>query len=139
LILLDTNLLIYASVQGSPFEAWSKQIISNAVATDGASINAISVAELCVGEEKPEHVADTLRSWGINILDVPAAAAEVSAIAYRRYRQRRQEQSGKSASAVPLPDFFIGAHAEIMHWSLATADLGRFKTYFPSVALIAPE
>jgi predicted nucleic acid-binding protein len=37
-----------------------------------------------------------------------------------------------------LPDFFIGAHAQIMGWPLATADEGRFRTYFPSVILRTP-
>lgn len=40
---------------------------------------------------------------------------------------------------MPLPDFFIGAHAKIMGWDLATADQGRFHTYFPSVALKMPQ
>ncbi len=138
MILLDTNVLIYASTQDSPFEAWSKQIIADAVVTKGAAVNAISLAEICVGENEPENVANTIRSWGINILDIPAAAAEISAMAYRDYRQRRYSHSAKDSPVTPLPDFFIGAHAQIMNWSLATADLGRFKTYFPSVALITP-
>jgi predicted nucleic acid-binding protein len=38
----------------------------------------------------------------------------------------------------PLPDFFIGAHAQVMGWTLATADESRFTTYFPSVRLLTP-
>jgi len=139
LILLDTNVLIYASIPDSPFETWAKRIIANAVSREGAAINAISLSELCVGEEEPENAANTVRGWGVDILDIPAAAAEVSAVAYRRYRQRRLSQSGKGSSTIPLPDFFIGAHAQIMRWPLATADSGRFKTYFPSLTLITPE
>jgi predicted nucleic acid-binding protein len=74
----------------------------------------------------------------VQVLDVPAAAADVCAEAYRRYRQRRATQSGTDAPAVPLPDFFIGSHAQIMRWNLATVDKGRFQTYFPSVRLVAP-
>jgi predicted nucleic acid-binding protein len=39
---------------------------------------------------------------------------------------------------MPLPDFFIGAHAEVMGWPPATADEGRFRTSFPSVTLETP-
>jgi hypothetical protein len=39
---------------------------------------------------------------------------------------------------MPLPDFFIGAHAEIMGWTLATADADRYRTYFPKVKLKTP-
>ena len=75
---------------------------------------------------------------GVAVIDVPAAAAEPCARAFARYRERRRVESGKEVSPLPLPDFFIGAHAEIMGWTLATADEGRFRTYFPSVKLKAP-
>jgi len=91
-----------------------------------------------VGDAEPDTVAERIRSWGVLVLDVPAAAAEVCARAYQAYRQRRKADSGKDAPAVPLPDFFIGAHAQIMGWTLATADQGRFKTYFPMVPLKSP-
>ena len=101
-------------------------------------MNAVSVAEVCVGDRDPETVADRIRSWGVAVLDVPAAASEVCAGAYRVYRMRRKADSGKDAPAVPLPDFFIGAHAQVMGWTLATSDDDRFKTYFPDVPLKSP-
>jgi hypothetical protein len=39
---------------------------------------------------------------------------------------------------VPLPDFFIGAHAQVMGLTLATGDAARFKTYFPSLRVVCP-
>ncbi len=39
----------------------------------------------------------------------------------------------------PLPDFFIGAHAETDGLTLFTRDVARYRTYFPSVKLIAPK
>ena len=104
----------------------------------GAAIDAVSLAEVCVGESNPETTADTIRRWGVDTLDIPVAAAQVSARAYREYRERRRERSGKDSPHMPLPDFFIGAHAQVMGWRLATADEGRIKTYFPSVLLITP-
>jgi predicted nucleic acid-binding protein len=138
MILLDTNVLIYAFTEQSPFLEWARRTIATGVAGDGAAVNAISVAELCVGDSEPETVADRIRSWGVTILDIPAAAAELSARAYVEYRERRKAESGRDAPKLPLPDFFIGAHAQIMGWPLATADEGRFRTYFPTVNLQTP-
>ena len=56
---------------------------------DGAEINAVSLAEICVGDADTPTVADRIRSWGVEILDVPASAADVCATAYSQYRKRR--------------------------------------------------
>ena len=138
MLLLDTNVLIYASDDDSLHQAWARSTIAEAASTEGAVINAVCLAEICVGERQPGTVADRLRSWGVEILDVPAATATVCAGAYVRYRRQRQQQSGKDAPRTPLPDFFIGAHAQIMGWPLATADPSRIRTYFPAVRLVTP-
>ena len=90
------------------------------MAGEGAAINAVSLAEACVGDADPR------------------TAAEVCAHAYARYLKQRSSRTTESAPAMPLPDFSIGAHAQIMGWELATADRGRFKTYFRSVSLQTP-
>jgi len=138
MILLDTNILIYASQKQTSKWSWARRTIADAVAGEGAAVNAIILAELCVGDAEPATVADRVRSWGVEILDIPAAAAEPCALAYQAYRRRRQADSGKDSPAVPLPDFFIGAHAQIMGWTLATADTGRYSVYFPGVQLKTP-
>ncbi len=137
-MLLDTNVLIYASDARSPFCRWARRMIAGAVSGEGAAVNAVSVAEVCVGDAEPHTVTDRIRSWGVSVLDVPAAASVVCACAYLTYRTRRKADSGREAPAVPLPDFFIGAHAQVMGWTLVTADVDRFKTYFPSVSLESP-
>lgn len=136
--LLDSNVVIYASQQGSVHHAWARRIIGRAVASDGAAVNAVCLAEIGVGDEHPLTLGGRVRAWGVVTLDVPVAAAEVCAAAYRKYRNRRRRQSGKDSPPVPLPDFLIGAHAQIMGWPLATADRGRIRTYFPTVRLVVP-
>jgi predicted nucleic acid-binding protein len=50
-------------------------------------------------------------------------------VAYRR----RQGSKGPA-----LPDFYIGAHAAVTGLSLLTRHAARFRTYFPTVPLMAP-
>ena len=138
MMLLDTNVLLYAAESGSRYQEWARETIARAISTEGAAINAVCLAEICVGETESATAAERIRSWGVQIFDVPAAAADICAAAYRRYRSRRQRQSGNDSPPMPLPDFFIGAHAELMGWPLATVDTSRFTTYFPSVQLLTP-
>ena len=38
----------------------------------------------------------------------------------------------------PLPDFYVGAHAAIRGAALLTRDASRYRSYFPTLTLIAP-
>lgn len=138
MILLDTNVLIYADDPDSPFHSWAKQVIIEWAGIEEAAVNPVIVAELCVGEANPDAIPARIQGWGILLADLPASVSLVCASAYSLYRARRNADSGKPSSVVPLPDFFIGAHAEVMGWEIATADRGRFSTYFPTVKLITP-
>ena len=138
MILLDTNVLIYASLPESQLHEWAVSTIAESVATDGCAVDSVSLAEICVGDSSPSSVTDRLVRWGIEVVDTPATAAVACAAAFRAYRTRRRHQSGMEASAMPLPDFFIGAHALVRGWDLATADPQRFRSYFPEVRLITP-
>lgn len=138
MILLDTNVAIYAADANALHHVWASRLIAGAAVSEGVALNAVSVAELWVGAMRPASAIERLGHWKVTILDVPAVTATVAASAYRAYRERRRRQSGLDAPLTPLPDFFIGAHAEVMGYSLATADASRFRTYFPKVPLILP-
>lgn len=139
MILLDTNVVIDAQNRGSRFYAWSNQVIAEALSTNGVAINAITLAELCSAEQvDSQKVQAELHTADIRIIDLPARAAAICGPAYRRYRVARAQSGGGKAPSVPLPDFFIGAHAELMGWKLATRDVERYRIYFPAVELIEP-
>ena len=139
MILLDSNVVIDAQNEGSPFFEPARRLILEAVATTGAAVNAVIVAELCAGKtDVADLVLIELNAAGVQLFDLPMGAAPICGRAYRRYRLSRRKSAGGAAPVAPLPDFFIGAHAELMGWDLATRDSEHFRMYFPSVKLIEP-
>jgi predicted nucleic acid-binding protein len=139
MILFDTCVILDALYKDSEHFVWARKLISEAAVTEGAAVNAVAVAELCAGDRNPEVVEQDLQNWGIKALDVPAAAAAVCGLAHRQYALARRSSGGGVAPKTPLPDFFIGAHAEIMKWKLATRDAERISKYFPKVHLLTPK
>jgi len=139
MILFDTNVVIDAKDSSSARHTWSVRLIQEAVAGEGGGINAVTLAELCAGSPSPADIEPEIRKLGLEIFDLPAAAAPVCGKAYRHYVVARRASGGGTAPKIPLPDFFIGAHAEIMKWRLATRDTERIARYFPKVHLLTPK
>jgi predicted nucleic acid-binding protein len=63
---------------------------------------------------------------------LPSDGAFLAAKAFLAYRRRG---GGRRA---PLPDFYIGAHAPVRGYTLLTRDRRRYRSYFPSLRVIAP-
>jgi predicted nucleic acid-binding protein len=66
-------------------------------------------------------------------LRLPYEAGYRAGQAFVAYRGR----GGTKTS--PLPDFYIGAHAACAGLTLVTRDATRYRTYFPSLKLVAPD
>jgi hypothetical protein len=139
MILIDTNVVIDARDISAASHAWAVKLIEMSVAGEGAGINAVTLAELCAGSPNPADIEPEIRKLGLDIFDLPAGASTVCGAAYRRYAALRRASGGGMAPKIPLPDFFIGAHAEIMGWKLATRDAERIARYFPKVHLLTPK
>jgi len=138
MILLDTNVIIDALDKSQANHQWAKQQIENVVAMEGGGISAITLAELCAGARHPADVEPEMKRLGVTVHDVPAAAASTCGKAYRSYVSARRNSGGGLSPKMPLPDFFIGAQAEVMGWKIATRDQRRFEKYFPTVVLLTP-
>lgn len=138
MILLDTNIVVDALDKDQAHHAWSKKQIEDAVVQEGGGISVVTLAELCAGAREPEDVEPEIKRLGITVHELHAAVAVVCGTAYRRYVTARRDSGGTAPPKIPLPDFFIGAQAEIMGWKIATRDQERFKKYFPKVALVTP-
>jgi predicted nucleic acid-binding protein len=76
-----------------------------------------------------EGIRDTT---GVEIEDNPSPALFLDGTAFREYQARGGTRTGV------LPDFFIGAHAVVEGIGLLTRDARRYRTYFPTIRLIAP-
>ncbi len=138
MILMDTNVIVDALDKSQENHLWAKKQIKDAVAADGGGISVITLAELCAWNHNPANVEPDIKRWGLTVHDVPAAAAATCGAAYRRYAMARRNSGGGPSPKTPLPDFFIGAQAEVMGWKIATRDQGRFEKYFPAVILVTP-
>jgi predicted nucleic acid-binding protein len=139
MILLDTNVVIDARDPSQPDHAWAVRQIEQAVTVEGGGISVVTLAELCAGSPSPADIEPEIRRLGLQIFDLPATVAHVCGVAYRRYIVARRASGGGASPKIPLPDFFIGAHAQIMGCKLATRDDERITRYFPEVSLLTPK
>ena len=135
--LIDTNILVFAWDENHPLYKRALELLASAIADEGAGVSAITLAELSSFAGR-SNVAAELLAMRVSLLDIPAAAGERCGQAYQTYLAARKLQSGKAAPRTPLPDFFIGAHAEVCGMELVTNDPARFRTYFPGVKLVLP-
>jgi predicted nucleic acid-binding protein len=97
------------------------------------AINPIIYAELSVAFDRIEDLDDALPEADWMRLPLPWAAGFLAGQCFGTYRR----QGG--ARPRPLPDFYIGAHAAVEGLPLVTRDVSRFRTYFPTIQVIAPD
>jgi predicted nucleic acid-binding protein len=131
-VLVDSNVLLDLTTRDPVWSAWSAKALTEASNTDTLVINAIIYAEISVGFDRVEEVDEVFPPRIFGRDQVPYEAAFLAGKVYRDYRRR----GGTRRS--PLPDFYVGAHAAVLGYRLLTRDAARYKSYFPTVELIAP-
>jgi predicted nucleic acid-binding protein len=129
--LIDSSVLLDI-LAPSPWREWSEEHLAEVVNDGEVAINQVIYAEIAVGFNTRERLERTLQAAGLKRLSLPWASAWLVAQAFGRYRRAGGPRT------LPLPDFFIGAHAQAAGLALLTRDPARVKTYFPDVSLIAP-
>jgi predicted nucleic acid-binding protein len=130
--LFDTNVLLDIATADPVWLAWSEKELRTAAAQGPIFINPIIYAELAPAFASAADLDRWLDPAIFLRLPLPYAAGWSAAQAFLRYRR-----SGGTRTS-PLPDFYIGAHAEIEQRTLVTRDATRYRTYFPNVRIIAP-
>lgn len=131
--LVDTNVLLDLVTNDPVWADWSIRQLDCAASKGPLIINDVIYAELSVGFDRIEDLDELLNEAGIAMDELPREALFLAGKAFRRYRTAGGARSGV------LPDFFIGAHAAVLGLPLLTRDAKRYRSYFPSVVLMAPE
>ena len=130
-VLVDANVLLDIFIEDPTWAAWSETALVEALDVGPLIINPIVYAEIAVRFERIEELEDALPRQ-IEREALPWEAAFLAGKRFLAYRRR----GGPKRS--PLPDFYIGAHALVTGRVLLTRDASRYRTAFPSLALISP-
>lgn len=131
--MLDTNVLLDIFTADPKWLDWSATQFRQASAEGPILINPIVYAELAAGFDSQADLDHWLRPALFKRLPLPYEAGFRASRAFLEYRR------GGGTKTSPLPDFYIGAHAETVGFTLVTRDVARYRTYFPKLMLITPE
>ena len=130
--LVDSNVLLDVLTEDDKWLGWSAAHLEAAVESGPVVINQVIYGEVAHRFTTLEELDATLSPLRFVRGNLPWPAAFAAAASYRAYRRR----GGRRAAI--LPDFFVGAHAAVLGLRLLTRDAARYRTYFPTVDLIAP-
>jgi predicted nucleic acid-binding protein len=132
-VLVDSDVLLDLFEVDSAWYEWSAESIVRCATYGRLVINLVVFAEVSVGFSSIETLDRKLPRSLYERAHLPWEAAFLAGKAFMEYRRA----GGTRRS--PLPDFFIGAHAAVTGMSLLTRDAARYRTYFPTVELIASD
>ncbi len=130
--LVDSNVILDIMTEDPTWEDWSANALADAAETGPLYINPIVYSEVSIRFTTVEALDEALPHQDYRREPIPWPAAFLAGKVFLDYRRN------KGTKATTLPDFFIGAHAAIADLKLLTRDVGRYRTYFPTVTLIAP-
>ena len=131
--LVDSSVILDIVTNDPAWSQWSADVLARALDDGVLVINPIVYTEVSTGFDRIEDLDDAVPADDFRREALPYEAGFLAGKAFLAYRRR----GGQKRS--PLPDFYIGAHAAVRGYRLLTRDAARYRTYFPTVTLIAPE
>ena len=130
--LVDSNVLIDLLTENPEWFEWSSTALTQAAEDGLLLINPIIYAEVSIRFQRIEDLDEALSPDDFIRTPLPWSAAFLAGKSFLDYRRRG------GARTAPLPDFYIGAHAAVAKFALLTRNASRYRTYFPTVKVIAP-
>lgn len=132
-VLVDSNVLLDIMTEDPRWFSWSARAIEQAADSARLVINPIIYAEVSIRYSRIETLEAALPRSLFDREAIPYEAAFLAGKSFLSYRRAGGQKQ------LPLPDFFIGAHAAVADYRLLTRDRARYHTYFPALDLITPE
>ena len=131
-VLVDSNVLLDVATNDPNWGEWSARVLAEVAEHATLIVNPIVYAEVSIGYSTIEALDAAIPAALYRREALPWEAGFLAGKCFAQYRRR----GGPRLS--PLPDFYIGAHAAIGRLALLTRDAARYRSYFPSVEIIAP-
>lgn len=130
MIIIDTCAVIYLTDKKSPYHQITLDNVRTLKQTHELVYNDMIYTELSIGFKELTDLDFNLNLFGFRSIPFNKDVLQRTGHAFLEYKRNDGNEIR------PLPDFFIGAQAEVLNIPILTNDDGRYKTYFPKVRLL---
>ena len=130
---LDTSVVIALLDDADAHNEWSVAEFTKCKSQGPALISDIVYCELAYGMPSKAALDEAIATLAIERFPFGDDALYRAGLAFKKYKD---ENKGPKTGV--LPDFLIGAAAEVAGTPLLTANPADFGKYFPALALICP-
>ncbi len=130
--LIDSNVLLDIAKSDPNWQEWSATQLATCAHKGKLAINPVIYAEISCHYRNDSELEAAFPHRIYARHHLPYEAALLAGKAFMKYR------ASGGIRRSPLPDFYIGAHAQAMGYTLVSRDKARYRTYFPKLKLIAP-
>jgi predicted nucleic acid-binding protein len=129
---VDTSVLLDVLTEDPHYGATSEAALTAAFALGSLVVCPVVWAEVRAHFDAPQPLEELFAAAGIRFDAFDQACADLAGEHWRSYRRR----GGKREHLIP--DFLIGAHAQLRAQRLLARDRGFFRTYFERLEVLNP-
>ena len=131
--LVDSCILLDILTDDPQWAGISQDLLETSSRKAELFINPLIYTEISIGYTEQADLDKVVNIMALSWEEIPQKALFLTGKAFLSYRRNQ------GTKLRPMPDFYIGAHAQIQGYTILTRDVSRYKTYFPTVQLITPE
>jgi hypothetical protein len=128
---LDTSVILDVLTADPAHAAASEAAINAALSAGPLLVGECVIAEITPALEVGA-IGEFMRDWGLQFVPASLESALLAGEMFRSYLQR----SGSQDRVVP--DFLVGAHAQVHAGRLLARDRGYYRDYFTNLQLLVP-